>query len=321
MQGAFDRRRFIQAGAALSGATALNLARAQDARGPLRIIVPLPAGGVADASVRFLTDQWTIATKQPVVVDNRPGGNYLIGVQQLLNAPADGGTCMHLNPSMSATQVTFRQFDMTRQLTPIGMIGTTPGAFFVSANSPFQSVRDVLDWVRANPGKANFGATAGGIEHMVSITLLKRAGLSATLIPFKGGPDICTALAQNEIHFAITALPLVIPFKGRIRPLAVMSEQRSPLMGDLPSYRELGIDSPELNFWGALAAPAGTPPATVAAMNKVLAEVVKAPTVIAKYAAQGMVAASNTPEAMARIIADEVKWMGPVSAELNLKAG
>ena len=314
-----NRRRVLQSGAALAAASALP-SQAQENKAPLRIVVPLPAGGVADASVRFLTEAWTAQTKQTVVVDNRPGGNYLIGVQQLLNVPADGNTLIHLNPSMSATQVTFKQFDLTRQLTPVGMIGTTPGAFFVSAGAPYQSVREMLDWVRANPGKANFGATAGGIEHMVTATMLKRAGLNATLIPFKGGPDICTALAQNEIHFAITALPLIVPFKGRIRPLAVMSEQRSPMMPDVPAYRELGIDTPELNYWGALAAPAGTPAATIAQLNRTLAEVVKAPSVTSKYAAQGMAALTNTPEAMARIIADEVKWMGPVSAELNLKA-
>lgn len=320
MEGNIDRRRFIRSTAALAAATAAAPLRAQESR-PLRIVVPLPAGGVADASVRFLTEPWTAQTRQQVVIDNRPGGNYLIGIQQLLGAAADSGTLIHLNPSMSATQVTFRQFDMTRQLTPVGMMGTTPGALFVSANGPFPAARDLIDWVRANPGKANFGATAGGIEHMVTATLLKRAGLSAMLVPFKGGPDICTALAQNELQFAITALPLVIPFKGRIRPLAVMSEQRSPLMPDLPSFRELGIDSPALNFWGALAAPAGTPAPAIAALNRTLSEVLKTPSVISKYAAQGMVAQPSTPEAMARIIEDEVRWMGPVSAELNLKAG
>lgn len=320
MYQAADRRRLLKIATALAASGTLPL-RAQENKGPLRIIVPLPAGGVADTAVRFFGDQWTALTKQTVVVDNRPGGNYLIGMQQLLTAPADGNTWIHLNPSMSATQVTFKQFDMTRQLAMLGMMGTTPGALFVPANSPARTPKDLLDWVRANPDKSNYGVTAGGLEHMITVSMLKRAGARATMVAFKGGPDACTALAQNEIQFVISALPLIVPFKGRIRPLAVMSEQRSSMMPDVPTYREAGLDAPGLNYWGAFAAPAATPPATIAALNRLIGETLKAPGLAARLAPQGMVAMGNTPQEMTAMVADEVKWMGPVSAELNLKAG
>lgn len=320
MREAFDRRRLLKITSALVAASALPL-RAQDNRVPLRIIVPLPAGGVADTSVRFFADQWTALTRQTVVVDNRPGGNYQIGMQQLLNAPADGNTWIHLNPSMSATQVTFRQFDMTRQLAMLGMMGTTPGALFVAANSPMQTPKDLLDWVRANPAAANYGANTGGLEHMTTVTMLKRAGAAATLVAFRGGPDACTALAQNEIQFVMSALPLIVPFKGRIRPLVVMSEQRSAMMPQVPTFREAGLDSPGLNYWGAFGVPAATPAATVAALNRTMSEVLRAPELSAKLVPQGMAAAHNSPGEMAAIVAGEVKWMGPVASELNLKAG
>lgn len=320
MQEVFDRRRLLKIAPALAAAGALPL-RAQDNKVPLRIIVPLPAGGVADTSVRFFADQWTALTKQTVVVDNRPGGNYLIGMQQLLTAPADGNTWIHLNPSMSATQVTFKQFDMTRQLAMLGMVGTTPGALFVPFNAPMKTPKDLLDWIRANPAAANYGVTAGGLEHMTTVTMLKRAGAAATMVAFKGGPDACTALAQNEVQFVLSALPLIVPFKGRIRPLAVMSEQRSPMVPEVPTYREAGLDSPGLNYWGAFGVPAATPAATIAALNRTIGEVLKVPGFAARLAPQGMVAMGNSPGEMTEIVAGEVKWMGPVSAELNLKAG
>ncbi len=320
MRAALDRRRLVQLGAALA-ASAWLPARAQEAKPPLRIIVPLPAGGVADTSVRNFAEFWTAATRQQVVVDNRPGGSFQIGMQQVLSAPADGNTWIQLNSGMSAAQVSFQRFDMNRQLATIGMSGSTPGAIFASPGSGIRSIKDMLDWIAANPGKLNYGAVTGGIEHMMMARILKRYGLTGTLVPFKGGPDACTALAQNEIQLAVSALPLIIPFKGRIVPIAVMTEQRAPMLPDLPTFREQGLDSPQLDYWGAFAVPAGTPPATVAALNKTMVEVLKVPALVQKLAMQGMVAISSSPEAMARIIDEEVKWMGPVASELNLKAG
>ncbi|MBU6272905.1 MAG: tripartite tricarboxylate transporter substrate binding protein [Betaproteobacteria bacterium] len=314
------RRRLAQAGASLAATAALPLA-AQESRPPLRIIVPLPAGGVADTSVRFFADQWTAQTRQTVVVDNRPGGSFVVGVQQLLNAPPDGNTWLHLNNGMSAAQASFQRYDLTKQVATLGMIGTTPGALFVSASGPHRSVRELLDWIRAHPGKLSYGAVIGGVEHLTTAALLRRNGLSGTLIPFKGGPDACTALAQNEIELVVSALPLIVPFKGRIRPLAVLTDQRSPLTPEVPTFREIGLDTPELPYWGAFGVPAATPPATVAALHRGISEVVRHPGLIAKYAAQGMFASSSTPEAMNRVIAEEVKWMSPVAADLNLKAG
>ena len=140
-----SRRRILQAGTALSASLALP-ARAQDFSKPLRIIVPLPAGGVADNSVRIFADQWTAQTKQAVTVDNRPGGSYIIGMQQIISAPADGNTWIHLNSEMTAAQATFQRYDLNRQLALIGLGGSTPGAIFVSESSPWRSVTDGMAW-------------------------------------------------------------------------------------------------------------------------------------------------------------------------------
>ncbi len=320
-----ERRRVIHgatalAATAVAGAT-LRTVHAQDFKKPLRIIVPLPAGGVADSAARFFAEQWTGLTKQTVVIDNRPGGSYLIGVQQLMNSAADGNTWLMLSSSMTAAQAAFQKFDMAKQMVPIGMIGTTPAAIFVNAESPHKTVKDLTDWIKANPGKLNYAGVAGGIEHLSTANLLKRYGLTGTMIAFKGGPDSCTALAQNEIHMAITALPMVIPFKGRIRPLALMIPQRSPLTPEVPTYREQGLDVPELNYWGAFAVPTGTPTTTIDAMQKIIVEVLKEPTFVGKLATQGMIARTSDSQTMSRIIAEEIKWMTPVAAELDLKTG
>jgi tripartite-type tricarboxylate transporter receptor subunit TctC len=319
MQFTQQRRRVLQAGTALAASAALS-ARAQDLSKPLRIIVPQPAGGTADNSVRICGEYWTALTKQPVTVDNRPGGAYQIGVQQLLQSPADGNTWIHLNSEMPAAQATFGRFDLNKQISPLGLMGSTPGTIFVNEASPWRTVKDLTDWIRANPNKLSYGTVIGGAGHFVSASMLRRAGLTGTAIAFKGGPDSCTALAQNEIQMVISALPLVIPFKGRIRPLVILTEQRSPLTPDVPTYKEAGLDIPELDYWGAFGVPAGTPAATIASLNRNINEVLRNPALVSKYTAQAMYPRGSSPEAMARTIADEVKWMTPVAADLNLKA-
>ena len=315
-----QRRHILKSAMAIAAAGPF-AARAQESKGPLRIIVPLPAGGVADASVRFFGEAWTNLTKQAVVVDNRPGGSYLIGVQSLLNAPPDGNTWLHLNNSLSAAQATFGRFDLTKQIIPIGLMGSTHSCIFVNHNSPIQNAKDLFDWLRANPGKANYGTVTGSIEHLLVAGLLKRYNLSATLVPFKGGPDTMTGLAQNEVQFALSALPLMVPFKGRIRPIVINSDTRSPLVPELPTFKEAGFEAPVLNYYGALAVHAATPRLIIDAHYKNAVETLKNPTLVTKFQQQGMFAHTAPTEVMAKIIADEVKWMTPIAAELNLKAG
>lgn len=315
-----DRRRVLQAGAALAASTTLP-AFAQDLSKPLRIIVPLPAGGVADNSVRIFADQWTAQTKQAVTVDNRPGGSYIIGMQQIIAAPADGNTWIHLNSEMTAAQATFQRYDLNRQLAMIGLGGSTPGAIFVSESSPWRSVKELTDWIRANPNKLSYGAVVGGAGHLHAANFLRKQNLTGTVIAFKGGPDSMTALAQGELQMCMTALPLIIPFKGKVRALAVMTDQRSALAPEVPTYKELGLDLPELDYWGGFAVPAGTPAATIASINRTMNDVLKHPNVTTKYVAQGMVAKGSSSEALTRMITEDLRWMTPYANELNLRAG
>lgn len=320
MNHSISRRRALQAATALGTSLALPL-QAQDLSRPLRIIVPLPAGGVADNSVRIFAEQWTAQTRQAVNVDNRPGGSYVIGMQQITAAPADGNTWIHLNSEMTAAQATFQRYDLNRQLAMIGLGGSTPGAVFVSETSPWRSLKELTDWIRANPNKLSYGAVLGGAGHLHAANFLRKQNLTGTVIAFKGGPDAMTALAQNELQMCFSALPLIVPFKGKVRVLAVLTEGRSALAPDAPSYKELGLDLPELDYWGGFAVPAGTPPATIASINRTMNEVLKHPTVTSRYVAQGMVAKGSSPEALTRMISEDLRWMTPYANELNLRAG
>jgi tripartite-type tricarboxylate transporter receptor subunit TctC len=182
-------------------------------------------------------------------------------------------------------------------------------------------VKELTDWIRANPNKLSYGAVVGGIGHLHAANFLRKQNLTGTVIAFKGGPDSMTALAQGELQMCITALPLIIPFKGKVRALAVMTDQRSALAPDVPTYKELGLDLPELDYWGGFAVPAGTPAATIASINRTMNEVLKHPSVTGKYMAQGMVAKGSSSEALTKMISEDLRWMTPYANELNLKAG
>jgi tripartite-type tricarboxylate transporter receptor subunit TctC len=313
------RRRLIQASAGLiAGAPAFIHAQPKQ----LRVIVPLPAGGAADVGVRLITDIWAQLAGMPIVVENRPGASYLIGMQAMQNAPADGSVLIHLNNGMSATQLTFGKYDLLKQLAMVGKFGGTPGTIFVKADSPMKTPADLIANLKANPGKLNYGTILGGQEHMTTVLMLRNNGCSAQAIPFKGGPDSVTALAQGETDFAVSALPLVVPFKGRIRPLCVMTDKRFSLMPDIPSFRDtLGTTAPALDYWGGFGVPAATPAPVVEGLYKTLTEVMKNPDLPKKFAAQGLVIDVDTPAALRKLIADDLTWMAPIAAELNLKAG
>ncbi len=287
---------------------------------PAANLLAFPAGGVADTSVRFFGEAWTAQTKQNVVVENRPGGAYQIAMQALLNTPPDGQTWIHLSNGMSAVQATYQRYDMLKQLSFIGTMGTTPSALFVGANSPIQNVAELVAWAKSNPGKLNYGAVLGSVEHMWTAGFLKQYGLTGTVIGFKGGPDAMMALSQGEIQVALSALPLIVPFKGKIRAIGVMVDKRSPLVPDVASATEQKVDAPLLNLYGAFAVPAATPKALVEAHYKSVAEVMKTPSLVAKLMAQGMFANVSTGDATAKVIAEEIRWMTPMALELNLKA-
>lgn len=256
---------------ALGALAALPLAvRAQGAfpNRPIKIIVPLPASGAADASVRLLTDPLHASLGQTLNVDNRPGGAYQLGMQALLASPADGYTLIHLNSSMCAVQAAFKRIDITR-LAPIAILGNTDGVLLAAQNAPFKTVSEMVAWAKANPGRLTSGTPGvGAVEHLIMTAIAQRHGFTFNAIPFKGGPDGAMAVAQGEAMVFPTAAPLLLQVRERVRPLAWMVEKRNPLAPDVPTMREAGVEAPIMSYWGGLAAPAGTPREVVDMLSK-----------------------------------------------------
>ena len=299
-----NRRKTLQAlGASLLPMPLIAAAQAAFPNKTVRIIVPLPASGAADVSVRMLAEFLQQPLGQSIVVENRPGGVYQIGVQAVATAPADGYTLIHLNATMCAVQASLKRFDMLKQFIPVGYMGSTDTMLCISNNAPFKTTQEMIAWGKANPGKINYGSTGpGSMEHLSMVSIMQRVGITGNNIPFKGGPDGALALAQGEIHAMPLAAPLIIQFKDKFKPIIALSEQRIPFLPDLPTAKEQGMDIPTVNYWGGLAAPAGTPASLVDKISADVRDIVEMPDVKNRLIELGGIPKATSPADFSKLI-------------------
>ncbi len=327
MNETISRRQALISLAAL-GASTLNvpLLRAQETyptRGPIKIIVPLPAGGAADASARVLAATLQTQMKQTVIVDNRPGGSFVVAMQAIAQSAADGYTLMHINPGMCAAQVALKKIDVLKNLVPISLMGSMPTVLSVPASSPIKSVKELVAAGLAKAGALNYGSVGiGSLEHLWASNFSKRHNLNAVHVPFKGMPEAATALVSADIQFLPLALSVALPFiqKDMLRPLGVTDNQRNPSLPNVPTLKELGFDDPALVFWGGLAAPRGTPAAIVEQLRDNIATAVASSEVKTRFAGMGTTAfGSPTSQSFEALVAQDLAWLNEAVKGANLQ--
>jgi len=321
MTHSLNRRKTLQAlGASMLSMPLIAAAQAAFPNKPIRIIVPLPASGAADVSVRMLAESLQQPLGQSILVENKPGGVYQIGVQAVASAPADGYTLIHLNATMCAVQASLKRFDMLKQFIPVGYMGSTDTMLCISNSAPFKTTQEMIAWGKANPGKLNYGSTGpGSMEHLSMVSIMQRVGITGSNIPFKGGPDGALALAQGEIHAMPLAAPLIIQFKDKFKPIIALSEQRIPFLPDLPTAKEQGMDIPTVNYWGGLAAPAGTPASVIETLEKAMSVAVNNPALVQKYVPLGLMAKFAGSASFKATIEKDLQWLGEAVKSANLQ--
>ena len=290
---------------------------------PVKIIVPLQAGGSSDVSARLIGNSLGKRLKQPIIVENKPGGTFVIGMQSVTSAPADGYTLMAVNTGMMAAQVTMKRIDMLKSLALISQFSTLPTLMVVPAKSPFSNFAELLAFAKKNPGKLNYGSVGtGGLEHLWMTMLSQKTGQEFTHIPFKGMPDAMTALVQGELDFVPCVMSVALPFvrNGALRALCVLSNERTAILPDVPSMKEQGVDVPPMEFWSGLAAPKATSAAVIETLRQELGAVVTEPEMRQKMADRGAtVVTSAKSEDFVKVVRDEQLWMSQVVKEAGFK--
>lgn len=309
-------------GAAGVGAALPAQAQSDYPNRPLRIVLGLPAGGAADVTVRALAQEMGRAMKQPIVIENKPGGLYQVAVQAVLSAPADGYTLMYVNSSFVTVQATQKRFDLTRQFQPLTLTGETPGVLVVNPNSRFKTIKELVEYARAHPGELTYGTLGvGTLEHLKSAQFADAAGFQARAIPYKGGPDMINAVIAGDISYTGINVFSAKPFiqSGRLRALAAMDTVRISTLPDLPTILESGVNVPTTRIWGGYVVHAATPAPIVQRLFTELVAAMNSPSVVEKLTPLGaLVTTSKSPEDFRKLILSEAEWMDAISKKVGL---
>ena len=281
---------------------------------PVRYVIPFPAGTSNDMVGRLLADQLTKMWKQQVIVDNRVGASGTIGANYVAKAAPDGYTLLHCNiapnaisPSMMA-KIPYEHKDFA----PITRIGMPPNIIMVHPSTPFRSVKDLVTYAKANPGKLSYASgLVGTSPHLTMEWLKQRLKFNIVHIPFVNASQGTGQVIAGEIPINVTNMPFVVaPIQsGRLRALAVASAQRQALLPDVPTMQEQGVPDFEVNSWYGVCAPAAVPAALLDKLNADIIEAMREPTVAQRLTEMGMPPAPTTRDEFDRFIRAEIaRW-------------
>jgi len=290
---------------------------------PIRIVVGYAAGGGNDIIVRVMTNELSKGLGQPVIVENKPGAQSIIAAEFVAKAPADGYTLL-MGPSgpMTINPATYSKlpYSPTRDFAPISLICQFPLIVTVDAALPIRSVKELVEYAKANPGKSNYASSAG-IFQIATEMFKQRTGAAIEMIPYKSSGESVQALISHQVMLTIVDPPPATgPLKaGTLRGLAVTSGKRHPSWPDLPTMAEAGVPDMDVPVWTAFFAPAKTPPAIVARLQKEVARVVQTAEVKERFGAMGLDPVGGSSEDLARrVVSDIEKWTA-VAKAANLK--
>ncbi len=303
----------ITAAAIGFGVVSASHAEAQYPKNPIKFIVPSAAGGSPDVLSRVIANAMSKDLGQSLVVENKPGAAGNIGIMQIKNAPNDGYTIGYGNiNTLSVNQALFKKlpYDVNKDLAPIGQMFSLYNVLIVPAQSPAQSIGDLVKSAKENPGKLSYGASGVGTTgHMGGELFKSLAKIDALFVPYNGGPAALQDLIGGRLDYMFSNSSEAIPLinSGKVRPLGVSSVKRLTLLPEVPTVSEAGVAGYETVAWGGLVAPAGTPPEVIARLNKSLQVALNDEEVKKSLATFGADASYSTPADFQGLIDGEAK--------------
>ena len=284
---------------------------------PVRIVVPFGAGGVADLTARTVAQKLSESLGQPVVVDNKPGAGGVVAGDAVAKSEPDGHTLLLMSNATAVSAGLFKSlpFDAVRDFAPVSTLGFFDIAIITPADSKFKTLGELLAFAKANPGKLNLGSiNIGSTQNLTAELFKSTSGADMQIVPFNGTPAVITALRGGQIDVAVEILGPVLPQirANALRALVVTSDKRAAVLPEVPTAKESGLPTFVASSWNALAAPAKTPQAVIARLNKEIAAAVNSPDVKKKLADLNVEARTSSPEQAAELLASETKRWGEV---------
>ena len=292
---------------------------------PINFIVPYGAGGGADSRSRQIAQKMSIILKQPIIVDNKPGAGGNIGTEFISRAAPDGYTIGMGNFAPMAVNKTLfgnLRYDPEVDLTPIVLIEKGPLVLVVNPNSPYKTVQDIVAAAKAKPGVLTFSSGGIGGSHQLSAELFKQsAGIDMIHVPYKSGSAGLTDLMAGNVTMMFDQMYSALPSikADKLRPIAITSKKRSPLLPSIPTFAEAGYPKVEVLNWQGLIAPKGTPKAIIDKLNAAANEALKDPQLRELMLSQGNEIGGGSPADFAALIkAESAKWSSVVKTA-NIK--
>ena len=290
----------------------------------IRYIVPFPPGAFNDTLGRTIATDLSKVLGQPVVVDNRPGGNSIIGTEAAAKSPPDGYTLFGAALPFSVIQSLYKtSFDVTKDFAPITLAGFSANLLVVHPSFPPNSVKELIEYARRNPGKINYGSSGNGTSVHLAMELFKSMTKTYMLhIPYKGSAPVVADLIAGQVDVMFDNMPNVIGHvrAGKMKALAVTTAQRSPQAPEIPTVAEAGVPGYEQTAWFGVLAPAGTPREIIGRLNGEIIKLLNSADVKERFGKQGVEVRTSTPEQFSTFLRSEVDRWGKVIREAGIKA-
>ena len=287
---------------------------------PIRLVVPFPAAGPTDITLRIISPKVSEALGQNILIDNRGGGSSIIGSEIVAKSPPDGytlliGTVTH---TINVSLIPKIPYDMTRDFEAVGQLFITTSILTAHPSLPVKTVKDIIALAKARPGQLTYGSAGNGSpSHLAGELLKTMTGITLLHIPYKGGGPASVEHVAGQVQLAFLSAPAVVPFikSGRLRGIAVTNAKRSIVLPDLPTIAESGLPGYESEGWSGVFVPARTPAAIVQRLYSEFAAAVRDNDNRAKLIAAGVEPALMPPEALAQKVRDEIaRWAKVVKA-------
>ena len=287
---------------------------------PVRLVSPFPAGGGTDAFARPLAAQLSQQLGQQFIIDNRGGAGGTIGADNVAKSPPDGyhflvGAVHH---TIAVSVYSKLPYDLERDLVPVTMVAMVPNVIVLHPKVPIGSVKELIDYAKANPNKLNFASAGNGTSHQLAAELFKvKTGTRMNHVPYKGAGPAMQDLLAGQVDLMFDGMGSSAPqIRGqRLKPLAVTTATRSPAFPDVPTVQEAGVPGYEVTTWYALWAPAGTPQDVINKLQQEVAKAMTSPQLKDVWAQQGASPGGNTPSEFGAFVKAEIaKWADVVKA-------
>lgn len=306
------------------GATATASAQAPFPSKPITIVVPFAPGGGNDILARLIAPKMSQQLGQPVIIENKPGAGGNLGADYVAHAAPDGYTLV-----IASSQVTMNPylgmkvpFNIERDFEPVGRIGSVPLVLVANTSQPYRTLKEFVDYTRANPGKVSYSSPGPGTpQHLAGEVFAKLNHTELLHVPYRGtGPSIADLMGnQVQVSFATFASVIQYVRAGKLRALGIAGQQRTQLMPELPAFSEAGLKGYEAELWYSLLAPAKTPRPVVDRINAAMMAALKSPDLADQFTKQGFEVKGSTPDELKTYITRELARWQRLITENNIK--